>query len=340
MRRALLFALAIPGAAQSLQFPSGIAFDRAGNLVVADRAANYVFGVNVRTGALSVIAGNGTRGFSGDGGPATQASFAAPEWIAIDKDQNVFVGDRANHRIRRIDGRSRVVTTVAGTGAAGFAGDGGPALQAQITSPYGLHFDGEGNMIVFDTDVDRIRMIDARTHMVRTIIGTGERGFSGDGAGPQIQVRRPHNGVVDHDGNLIFGDSFNQRIRMWDRRTGQVRTLAGKGQDGDPADGTPAMEAPFTYFGGMALDRNNDLIFSGLNNRIHRLDRKANKVYVIAGTGVSGLEGDDGPALKAKMATPYGLALATNGDIYFADAGNKRIRAIDMRTGTIRTVTK
>lgn len=137
--------LATAAAAQDFKFPSGIALDASGKLIVADRAANYVFRADLARGTKEVLAGTGTRGFSGDGGPALRAAFSAPEWIALDKAQNIFIGDRSNHRIRRIDARSGLVTTVAGNGESGFAGDGGPASQASITSPYGLLFDADEN---------------------------------------------------------------------------------------------------------------------------------------------------------------------------------------------------
>lgn len=184
---------------------------------------------------------------------------------------------------------------------------------------------------MFDTDVNRIRRIDAKSGVIRTIIGTGERGFSGDGPGTEVKVARPHNGTLDHEGNLVFGDSFNQRIRTWNRRTGMVTTIAGKGQEGDPPNGVPALEAPFTYFGAMAVNADGDVVFSGLNNRIHKLDLRARKVMVVAGPGGRG---------SSEMNTPYGLVIMPSAEIVFADAENHRICAIDPRTGTIRTAVR
>jgi sugar lactone lactonase YvrE len=288
---------------------------------------------------MTVIAGTGEPGFSGDGGPATQARLKNPEWLVLDPQGNLILADRGNYRVRRIDARTGVITTIAGTGRMGFSGDGGPATQADMTHPFGLAYDRQGNLFVFDTEVHRIRRIDAATGVITTVIGNGERGFSGDG-GPatQAMMYRPHNGVFAPGGDLIFGDSFNQRIRRWNPRTGIITTIAGIGTEGSSPYGTPADSARFSYFGAMVIDRNGDLIWTSLDNRILKLEMATRRVRVIAGTGEAGSGGDGGPAARAQMNIPYGLAIAGNGDLIFSDARNGRIRRIDMRSGVIRTI--
>lgn len=322
----------------ALRMPSGLTLDAAGNVIVADREAHVVFRIDARTGAVTVIAGTGTAGWSGDGGPARQARLRNPEWVEFDARGNLFLADRGNHVVRRIDPAGRI-SHVAGTGASGQAGDGGPAATAAMTNPFGLTLDRGGNLFVFDTEVHAIRRIDAASGVITTVIGNQQRGFSGDG-GPATQARlyRPHNGVFDRDGSLVFGDSFNQRIRRWDPATGIITTIAGTGDQGISPDGTAASGARFTYFGAMAIDREGNLVFTSLDHRILRLDRTTGILRVIAGTGAAGFSGDDGPAREAQLNIPYGLAIAANGDLVFSDAGNSRVRRIDGATGIIRTI--
>jgi sugar lactone lactonase YvrE len=152
------------------------------------------------------------------------------------------------------------------------------------------------------------------------------------------QRAAPHNGVFAPDGDLIFGDSFNQRIRRWTPRTGIITTIAGIGTEGSSPDGAPADSARFSYFGAMAIDRNGDLIWTSLDNRILKLEMATRRIRVIAGTGEAGFGGDGGPATAAQLNVPYGLAIAENGDLIFSDARTGRVRRIDMRCGVIRTI--
>ena len=321
-----------------LRFPSGLTLDRDGNIIVADRSADLVFRIDARSSAITVVAGTGTRGWSGDGGPAIRAQVTAPEWVEFDAEGNLVLADRGNHRVRRID-RSGTITHVAGTGELSRSADGASASMTGLTNPFGLTLDRSGNIFIFDTESHRIRRIDARTGTMTTVIGNGQQGFSGDGGlGTAATLYRPHNGVFDRDGSLIFGDSFNQRIRRWDPTTGIITTIAGSGQEGVVADGTPAMQAPFRFFGAMVIDRDGNLVFTSLDNRILKLDRRAGVIRVMAGTGSAGFSGDGGPATAAQFNTPYGLAIAPNGDLIVADAGNSRVRRIDAATGIIRTV--
>lgn len=322
----------------SLQFPSGVALDSAGNIFVADRNAHVVFRIDARTNDMTVFAGTGLAGRSGDGGPARTARLRSPEWLEFDAQGNLILADRGNHVIRKID-RAGIITHVAGTGAQAQSGDGGPAATAEMTNPFGLTLDRQGNIFFFDTEVHAIRRIDARTGVVTTVVGNKQQGFAGDG-GPatQAMLYRPHNGVFDRDGSLIFGDSFNQRVRRWDPSTGRIETIAGTGEQGTSPDGTPARQAKFTFFGGMVVDRAGDLLITGLDHRIMKLDRRAGVLRVVAGTGTAGFSGDGGPATAAQFSTPYGIALARNGDIIISDAGNARVRRIDASTGVIRTI--
>ena len=321
---------------QAFVFPSGVILAPNGDILVADRGAHRVFRIDA-TGTARTIIGNGTAGFAGDGGPAASAVVNRPEWLAWAPNGDLILADRGNHRVRRIDAQG-IITTIAGNGTLAHSGDGGSATAAGITNPFGLLFAADGTLLIFDTESHTVRAVDLSTGKIRTVVGTGEKGFSGDG-GPATRATlyRPHNGVLDPQGNLVFGDSFNQRIRRWDPRTGSITTIAGTGEQGSSPAGTAASSAKFTYFGAIAYDRAGRLVFTSLDNRILAIDT-AGILHVLAGTGAAGFSGDGGPATAAQLSTPYGLAVAPNGDLIFADAGNRRIRRIEASTGIIRTI--
>ena len=321
---------------QSFVFPSGVLITGNGHILVADRGAHRVFRIGP-SGTKETIIGNGTAGFAGDGGLAMDAVVNGPEWLAM-ANGALILADRGNHRVRRIDLTTSVITTIAGNGELTHSGDGGPAVQAGITNPFGLLFDREGRLLIFDTESHTIRRVDLSSGLISTVIGNARKGFSGDGGqAVEAELYRPHNGVLDAEGRLVFGDSFNQRIRRWDPRTGVISTVAGSGAQGSATDGVPALEAPFTFFGAMVYDRDGRLVFTSLDHRILAIDTLG-IIRVVAGTGTAGFSGDGGPARAAELNTPYGLAIASNGDLIFADAGNKRIRRIDARTGRISTI--
>ncbi len=207
--------------------------------------------MDLATGTITTFAGTGTAGFGGDGGQATAAQLSDPRTIAVGS-VNLYIGDRGNHRIRRVDLATGTITTLAGTGVSGFGGDGGPATAAQINSPMGL------------------------------AIGSG---------------------------NLYFGDTTNQRVRRVDLATGTITTLAGSGAGGFGGDGGPAAAAQINTPAGLALDSRNLYIADRGSNRVRRVDLATGTITTLAGTGASGFGGDGGPATAAQLSGPYALAL-------------------------------
>jgi streptogramin lyase len=336
--------VAVP-AAPSLGFPAGLALAPDGSITVADRRANQVLRLDIETGGLRVLAGTGAEGFSGDGGAALDARLQNPDWVAYTPGGDLLIADTRNHRIRRVDARTGRISTIAGTGDNLSAGDGGPARAASLTNPYGVMSDPNGAIYVFDTEAHSIRRIDAATGVIRTVVGTGEAGFGGDGGpGTEAMLTRPHNGIVDARGRVTFGDSFNHRIRRWDPATGLVETLGGTGAEGWSPAGTPAGEARFTYFGGLLEEPDGSLVYTGLEGRIMRLRATdgivdgASLLEHIAGAGEEGSGGDGGPASEATMRIPYGIVRLPSGDLVFSDAVIVAIRRIDFRTGVIRSL--
>ena len=260
------------GAATEAQFswPTGLALDGSGNLYVADTLNHRIRRIDAE-GVITTLAGTGERGFGGDGGAATEAQFSWPIGLALDGLANLYVADRSNHRIRRIDAEG-VVTTLAGTGERGFGGDGGAATEAQFSWPTGLALDGSGNLYVADSGNHRIRRIDAEG-VITTLAGTGERGFGGDGgAATEAQFRWPDGLALDGSSNLYVVDRSNNRIRRIDAE-GVVTTLAGSGPTtylgGYSGDGGAATEAQFAWPIGLALDGSGNLYVADSGN--HRI---------------------------------------------------------------------
>ena len=274
-------------------------------------------------------------GFAGDGGPAVAARLNLPYDVAVDSSGNLYITDRNNHRIRKVDSTG-TITTIAGTGKDGFSGDGGPATQAQLNFPTGVAVDGEGNLYIADAPNDRIRKVDS-IGTITTIAGTGEQGFSGDG-GPatQAQLDHPRAVAVDGEGNLYIADRNNNRIRRVDS-TGTITTIAGTGERRFGGDGGPAIRAQLDAPSGVAVDGAGNLyIADASNHRIRKVD-SIGTITTIAGTGEQGFGGNGGSASQAHLFFPTGVAVDGEGNLYIADVGNHRIRKVDS-TGTITTI--
>ena len=325
-----------PAVQAQLASPTGVAVDGSGNLYIADSGNERIRKVDP-TGRITTVAGTGERGAGGDGGPATQAQFAFPADVAVDGSDNLYIADRDTHRIRKVDPTGRI-TTIAGTGEYGGDGDGGPAVQAQLDSPTDVAVDGSGNLYIADKGTSRIRKVDSRG-TITTVAGTRRRGGGGDG-GPAVQAQLtfPNGVAVDGSGNLYIADSGNDRIRKVDP-TGTITTVAGIGEDvsdsGYSGDGGPAVEAQLAGPVGVAVDGSGNLYIADRGNRrIRKVDSRG-RITTVAGTGEHG--GDGGPAARAQLNSPAGVAVDGSGNLYIADFSNDRIRKVDS-TGTITTV--
>jgi O-antigen biosynthesis protein len=287
-----------------------------------------------------VIGGKGQRGFAGDYGPAMEAWLDAPGGIAVAPNGDVYIADSNNDVIRRVNARNDVIEPVAGSHAlgTGFSGDNGPAIVAQLDTPDGVALAPDGDLIVADSHNDRIRRVDRPTRIITTIAGSGENGYDGDEKpATEAALNTPSAVAAAANGDIYIADTLNYRIRMIDAKTGLIHTVAGDGTPGDPqnvGDGGPATSAHLNMPSDVALDaKTGDLYIADMHhNRVRRVDAKTRIITTIAGSGMWGNSGDDGPAIGARLAGPAGIAVVNEPGgkvtIFIADFYNGHVRAV------------
>ena len=288
--------------------------------------------------SISTIAGTGAEGSSGDGGPAINATFSNPAQVAIDRQGNLYVADYRNSRIRRID-RHSVITAFAGTGEAGFAGDGGPALQAKINFPHAITATNNGTLYFTDTRNHRVRQI-TPDGIITTIAGNGQAGFSGDGGSAlNASLNLPEGIAVDARGNVFIAEFNNHRIRKVSP-AGIITTVAGNGTAGFSGDGGPAIKAAMNITPAVTLDSSGNLYLCDReNHRVRKVDRRG-IITTVAGNGVEATTeniGDGGSATAARLNRPVGSALDRAGNLYIAERNGHRVRKVTP-AGIITTI--
>jgi len=297
-------------------------------------------GTNLPSGIITTVAGNGTAGYSGDGGPATNARLSQPNGLAADAFGNLFIGDTGNNRVRKVS-LGGVISTVAGDGSGSYSGDGGPATNAALNYPIGVAVDASGNLFVAQQYGQRIRKV-STNGVITTFAGNGNQGFSGDG-GPAINasLNEACGVALDASGNLLIADYYNNRIRKVDTN-GIITTVAGSGPVGYgtgsySGDGGPATNAGVNAPYAVVTDVAGNLFIADThNNRIRKVDTNG-VITTIAGNGNQGYSGDGGPATDAALADPGGVALDSSGNVFIGDNGNNRVRKVDTN-GIITTV--
>ena len=312
--------------------PSNVSLGSNGCLYVADQYNHRVRRVT-RDGYFEAVAGTGLPGFSGDNGLAVNAQLRFPADSVLDAQGNLFIADRDNHRIRKVD-QNGTIRTVAGTGLPGFSGDNGPAATAALNSPSGLALDGAGSCLyIADRDNHRIRRMDLSSMRIATVAGAGLPGDAGDGgAAIAARLRNPSDIVLDGAGNLYIADQNNHKVRLVDTN-GVMTCLAGTGVSGYAGDGGPATSAMLNKPYGVALDGDGRLYISDTDNhRIRQVELSSGVIRTLAGTGVAGYSGDEIAATNAQFNAPYGMTSDPRGHLFIADNNNHRIRRLDNGT--------
>ncbi|GAB4146932.1 MAG: hypothetical protein Tsb009_19880 [Planctomycetaceae bacterium] len=290
--------------------------------------------------SVATLAGTGKDAYFGDGGSAKRAGVGGPFGVVVGPDGAVYVCETTNHVIRRIDRKTGQISTVAGSGLKGYSGDGGPAIKARLNEPYEIRFDQKGHMFFVEMRNHIVRRVDAKTGIISTVAGTGKRGFSGDG-GPATKATLsvPHSIALDNAGNLYICDIGNHRIRIVNLKTNRIETFSGTGQKRKTPDGAKLKGTPLN--GPRALDfdgKSNLFLALREGNAVYRIDLKSQTLHHLAGTGKKGYAGDGGPAKRAILSGPKGIAIGPEGDVYLADTESHTIRVIRRKTGIIETL--
>jgi sugar lactone lactonase YvrE len=327
----------------TLNRPTGVTADISGNMFFADSLNNRVRKVtSSSSGIINTVAGNGSSGFGGDGGPANAAQLSRPSGVAIDSMGNLFIADTLNNRIRLVS-TSGQISTYAGNGncdkgdddppgqddnsRSANIGDGGKATNALLCAPTGLTVDRIGNLYIADTGHNRIRKV-SPSGIISTIAGTGSSGSNGDG-GPATSaaLAGPTGLALDVAADLFVADTGNNKVRVVNTG-GMISTFAGTGSSGFAGDGGPATSAKLAGPTGLGIDPGGNVYVSDTKNNRIRVIKMAGAIATYAGTGVKGYFGDGGPATSAQMNDPTGTVIADGTHLYFSDTGNQRVRAI------------
>ncbi len=318
-----------PAAAATLREPFMCSFDAAGNMFFCEARNHVVRRVDAGTGVVTTVAGTGEQGYTGDGGPATEATLYEPYSLEVDADGNIYIVDRLNAAVRRVDGATGVITTVAGTGEPGYSGDGGPGSQAQMREPNDCFLDGRGGLLIADIQDQRLRRLDLASGIIDTFAGNGEKVRGGDGMpASQASILGARAVCMDGHGNTYIAEREGNGVRMV-TAGGIMSTVAGAaGERGYTGDGGAALAATWGAPKAIRCDAaNNVIVVDTENHAIRRIDANTGIVTTIAG-GQLGGHGDGGPATDAGLDRPHGCGIAANGAIYIADSNNHRVRVV------------
>lgn len=318
--------------AARIQRVYGLCVDNAGNIYIPDYGNHRIRKVST-DGTISTIVGNGTAAFAGDGGAATAASLWGPRGVALDTSGNLYIADENNFRIRKVT-PSGIISTVAGNGSYGFAGDGGQATAARLASPASIAIDRSGNMYIADMGNNRVRKV-TTSGIISTIAGNGTSSPTGDGSqATAAAVPLPHGIKVDNDGNIYVTNHSTHRVRKIST-TGIISTIAGTGTAGTTGDGGAATAARINAPYGLHLDNAGNIYIACMTgNNVRKIDASGN-ISTFAGSGSTGFFGDGGAATAASIYEPYAIANDPSGNIIIADSRNFRIRKVSLGPPTI-----
>jgi sugar lactone lactonase YvrE len=309
--------------------PYGLTIGPDGALYFCEIGNHRVRRLDLASGVISTVAGSGQKGYAGDGGPALAAAMNEPYEVRFDRDGNMFFAEMQNHVVRRVDARTHVISTVAGTGTAGFGGDGGPANQAQLRQPHSIAFDAEGRLLICDIGNHRIRRVDLKSGKIETWAGTGGRGPTPDGAPiAGTPLNGPRAITSDPEGNLYLVLREGNAVYRIDPRAGKIYHVAGTGESGYTGDGGPARLAKFSGPKGIGWAPDGSLYLADTESHtIRRVDLKSGVITTVVGTGQRG-DGPEGDAKACKLSRPHGIYVSKAGAVFIADSESHRVRAV------------
>ena len=308
-----------------------VTVDAAGNLYIPDPYAATVREVNVATGLVTTVAGNGGSGDGGNGGQATAAALGTPSSVALDNHGDLFIADSSNDVVREVNLPTGVITTVAGVGAPGYSGDGGQATAAHLDRPMGVAVDSYGNLFISDTANSVVREVNLASGVITTVAGSAFGfGYSGDGGqATAASLTLPYGVAVDNNGNLFIADFGDDAVREVNLESGVITTVAGNGYYGYSGDGGQATAASLARPADVAVSSSGQLFIADSGNSVIRaVDLSSGTITTAAGNGSFGYSGDGGSPLAAALFSPQGVAVDSNGDLFIADTGNNRIRSV------------
>lgn len=284
--------------------------------------------VDLTTHRTTTVAGNGQKAYSGDGGPAATASLNMPHEIQFDAAGNLYIAERDNHVIRKVEAKTGAVSTLAGTGVPGFSGDGGPAAHAQLRQPHSIAFDATGRLLICDIGNHRIRRLDLSTRTIETYGGTGERQPTPDGAPVNgTPLNGPRTIAVDAEGHLYLALREGNAIYRVDRRTDRIHHVAGTGEQGYGGDGGPARLATLAGPKGLACARGSLYVADTENHVVRRIDLETGIITTVLGTGKRG-DGPEPDPLRCALSRPHGVFVDAGGVLYIGDSEAHRIRVL------------
>jgi streptogramin lyase len=318
-----------------LNQPFNCALDKRGNLYIAEAFNHCIRKVDAATGVITTVAGCGKKGYDGDGGPAIKATMNEPYSVAVTDENDLYIVDRLNAVIRRVDGRTGIISTVAGTGKPGYFGDGGKGTAAQLREPNDCCLDGNNGLLIADVADWRIRRLDLKTGVITTFAGTGrpkekvDRTRIGDG-GPATKaiIVGARAVCVDGEGNTYICEREGNAVRKVDRG-GTITTFAGTGKSGYSGDGSDAKKATFNGPKGIRCDSaGNVFVVDTENHAIRRIDVATGQIATAAG-GRKGAGSDGGDAAKAELDRPHGCIIDPSGRLYIADSSNHRVQKVN-----------
>ena len=317
-----------PATAAQLNNPFGVVRGPDGAIWFCEYDGQVVRKVTA-DGKIQTIAGSGKKGYSGDGGPAREAAFNLPHEIRFDAAGDLYIVDMGNHAVRKVALQTGVITTFAGTGKAGYSGDGGPAAAAQFKNPHSIQFDAAGDLFICDIGNHVIRKVDRRTGVISTFAGTGKAGATPEGAPLKgTPLNGPRSLDFDANGDLWVALREGNQVFRFDLKAGKIHHVAGTGKKGFSGHGGPAREAALSGPKGIAVAPNGNVYLADTESHsLRMIDVKKGTLELIAGTGENG-DGPDGDPLKCKMARLHGVFVDKDGSVFIGDSESHRVRVL------------